>query len=157
MIRMVALHWLIASLYLFGVQDMFNASDNLAEHFEFLDQQPKIFPGEAIDACWCSTGIRHGCIEHDGNLSDKEMPKKKLLVFVVECRYFRWSSSRACCLWAGIICIPNPTRAEALLWTVTFCDENGLVQQHGDPIKHVEVHAWSMHGMQWMYAWVLDL
>lgn len=27
------------------VEDMFNASDNLAEHFEFLDQQPKVFPG----------------------------------------------------------------------------------------------------------------
>ena len=26
---------------------MFNASDNLAEHFEFLDQQPKVFPGWA--------------------------------------------------------------------------------------------------------------
>lgn len=39
------------SLYTFGVQDMFNASDNLAEHFEFLDQQPKIFPGET--SIWC--------------------------------------------------------------------------------------------------------
>ena len=28
-------------------QDLFNRSDNLAEHFEFLDQQPKIFPGLA--------------------------------------------------------------------------------------------------------------
>eukprot|EP00439_Symbiodinium_sp_Y106_P072976 s725_g13.t1 len=27
------------------VEDLFNRSDNLAEHFEFLDQQPKIFPG----------------------------------------------------------------------------------------------------------------
>ncbi|CAE7325087.1 Tap2, partial [Symbiodinium pilosum] len=27
------------------VEDVFNRSDNLAEHFEFLDQQPKIFPG----------------------------------------------------------------------------------------------------------------
>ena len=31
----------------FNLQDMFNASDNLAEHFEFLDQQPKVFPGWA--------------------------------------------------------------------------------------------------------------
>ncbi|CAK9116013.1 unnamed protein product [Durusdinium trenchii] len=27
------------------VEDLFNTSDSLAEHFEFLDQQPKIFPG----------------------------------------------------------------------------------------------------------------
>eukprot|EP00930_Biecheleria_cincta_P020784 TRINITY_DN15556_c2_g1_i2.p1 TRINITY_DN15556_c2_g1~~TRINITY_DN15556_c2_g1_i2.p1 ORF type:complete len:637 (-),score=140.43 TRINITY_DN15556_c2_g1_i2:157-2067(-) len=27
------------------IEDLFNKSDNLAEHFEFLDQQPKIFPG----------------------------------------------------------------------------------------------------------------
>ncbi|CAJ1368059.1 unnamed protein product [Effrenium voratum] len=27
------------------VEDIFNISDNLAEHFEFLDQQPKVFPG----------------------------------------------------------------------------------------------------------------
>ena len=38
-------------------QDLFNRSDNLAEHFEFLDQQPKIFPGLASKQGFVGVGL----------------------------------------------------------------------------------------------------
>ncbi len=161
MIRMVALHWLIASLYLFGVQDMFNASDNLAEHFEFLDQQPKIFPGEAI-ACWC-TGIRHGCIEHDGNLSDGLVKTQRNAKKEASC-IRDWMQVLSMVQFKGVLSLsryhlhtqPDPSRSFVMNCNILWW-KRPRTAAYGDPIKHVEVHAWSMHGMQWMYAWVLEL
>ena len=47
------IYLILLDILAWSAQDIFNISDNLAEHFEFLDQQPKVFPGLPNSACTC--------------------------------------------------------------------------------------------------------
>ena len=147
--ELIWLHWLITSsycmsLYTFGVQDMFNASDNLAEHFEFLDQQPKIFPGET--SIWCMlmqqrfTWLHRTPRKSVGILGEdpKKCEKRGFLHWWLNAGTFDGPVQGRVVFEQ--VSFAYPTRPEQKLcyehlWT-TFCNENGG-QRHGDPQKHL--------------------